>query len=410
LDVTNPTQVNELAPQSRLEADGTYSVTINSASNDRLMTALAAATPPSSPHSVSRNKPSNLRSASNQARFVVISPNEFSGLMQNFVNLRNTSGMRTMLVDVEDVYDEFNGGVRSADSIRSFLQYAKQNWSVKPDFVLFVGDASFDPRNYSGFGGHVYNRVPTMFVDTWNMEAVSDEMLADFNNDGVGEIATGRLPAKDLNELTGMLEKIMNTRPLTRSEINQRGVHFVSDAFTDYNFPAGSRNMATHFPSTVTVNYLDAGGQDAASVRSNIINRINSGPAVVNYFGHASVGTWSGSQIFRSDDVTSLTNSQGAPFMTMINCLNGDYAETTMVSLAEAAMKRRFGGASAVWAASGYNGAFDQEYYTKDFYQKVFTGMPLGEAARQTKMLYTNLDLRRTYVFFGDPTQPLVAQ
>ena len=65
-------------------------------------------------------------------------------------------------------------------------------------------------------------------------------------------------------------------------------------------------------------------------------------------------------------------------------------------------------GASSVWAASGYNGAFDQEYFTRDFYQKVFTGMPLGEAARQTKMLYSNLDLRRSYVFFGDPTQPLV--
>jgi hypothetical protein len=275
---------------------------------------------------------------------------------------------------------------------------------------MFVGDASVDPRNYSGLGGYVNNRVPTMFTDTWNMETVSDEMMVDFNGDSVGEIATGRLPAKNEAELTAMVEKIMNTRPLTRQEVSTRGVHFISDTFFDYNFMNGSRTMASYFPSTVTVNYSDFNGQDAAGFRSNIINRINGNPAIVNYFGHASVSSWSNSQIFRSLDVSSLTNSQSAPFMALINCLNGDYAETTLTSVAEAMMKRRGGGASAVWAASGYNGAFEQEYMTRDFYKKVFTGMPLGEAARQTKTLYPTTDLRRTYVFFGDPTQSLVIQ
>lgn len=71
-------------------------------------------------------------------------------------------------------------------------------------------------------------------------------------------------------------------------------------------------------------------------------------------------------------------------------------------------MKQRSGGANAVWASSGWNTADVQEYFARDFYQKVFTGMPVGEAARQAKMLYPVTDLRRTYIFFGDPTQPLV--
>jgi hypothetical protein len=408
LDVTNPSQISEVEPQSKIESDGDYSVTVNSASNARLMTAIGVATQPLAVASLTKNNPSDLRNTLNQGKFIVIAPNEYKNLLQNFCAARNASGIKTTFVDIEDIYDEFNNGVRSAEAIRSFLQYAKQNWAVKPDFVMFVGDASVDPRNYSGFGGYTYNRVPTMMVDTWNMETVSDEMLADFNNDGIGEIATGRLPAKDETELQAMLEKIANTRPLTRQEVSQRGVQFISDSYSDYNFPSGSRNMATFVPSTITVNYIDYTGQDVATLRNNIVNAINSGPAVVNYFGHASIGSWSNAQFFRSVDATSLSNSQNTPFMAMIDCLNGDYAESNMTSLAEAAIKQRYGGASAVWAASGYNGAFDQEYFTRDFYQKVFTGMPLGEAARQTKMLYSNLDLRRSYVFFGDPTQPLV--
>ncbi len=408
LDVTNPTQTNELAPQSRLESDGTYSVTINSVNNARLLTALGANAAPFAPVSLTKNNPSDLRNISNQAKFLVVAPVEFKALLQNLCNVRNAGGMQTMFVDIEDIYDEFNGGVKSAESIRSFLQFAKQSWAVKPDFVMFVGDASVDPKNYSGFGGYAYNRVPTMLVDTWNMETVSDEMMADFNGDNVGELATGRLPAKDEAELQAMLEKIMNTQPMTRAEINQRGVHFVSDSNLDYNFTGGSRNMATFIPSTVSINYLDSGGQDSTTVRNTIITRINTAPAIVNYFGHASIGSWSNAQIFRNIDAQSLSNSQGAPFMALINCLNGDYAESNMVSVAEALIKKQSGGASAVWASSGWNGAFDQEYMTRDFYKKVFTGMPLGEAARQTKMLYPITDLRRTYVYFGDPTQSLV--
>ena len=407
-DVTNPAQSADYLPASRLETDGTYTVTLASASSARLMLAQTENLPLYAAPPFIRNNPSDLKNVQNQAKFVVIAPFEFKNTLQSFCDLRTSRGIQTKFVDVQDIYDEFNNGVKSAEAIRAFLQFAKQNWTVKPDFAMFVGDASVDPRNYTGFGGDNNNRVPTLLVDTWNMETVSDEALADFNDDGVGEIAVGRLPAKDETELQTMLDKITAAVPMSRGQVNQRGVHFVSDGFGDYNFPAGSRNMATFFPATVTVNYLDSGGLDAATVRGDIINRINSGAAVINYFGHASIGTWSGAQIFRNVDAASLTNSPNSPFIAMIDCLNGDYAETNITGIAEAMMKQRGGGANAVWAASGWNLADDQEFFARDFYQKVFSGMPLGEAARRTKMLYPNIDLRRTYIFFGDPTQSLV--
>ncbi len=407
-DVTNPAQITEYAPASVLESDGTYSVTVASASSSRVMFAQCEDTQLLSATPLIRNIPSDLRNTQNQAKFVVIAPREFNKSLNDFCYLRRLRGMPTVLVDIEDIYDEFNDGVKSAEAIRSFLQFAKQNWAVKPDYAMFVGDASVDPRNYTGLGGYNNNRVPTMLTDTWNMETVSDEMLADFDNDSVGELAIGRLPAKDQDELESMLEKIINAEPLTRQGISERGVHFVSDSYLGYDFAAGSRNMATSIPTGISVNYLDRTTQDPLVLRADIVNRINSGAAVVNYFGHASIGAWTNAQIFRNADAQNLTNPKETPLMVMIDCLNGDFAETNINGVAEAVMKQRFGGANAVWASSGWNTADIQEYFARDFYQKVFTGMPLGEAARQAKMLYPVTDLRRTYIFFGDPTQSLV--
>jgi len=408
-DVTNPAQIIEYSPESKLETDGTYSVSIASSTTARLMLAQADSVGAFSATPLISNNPSDLRSTQNAAKFVVIAPLEFRKMLHDFILVRNIRNLQTIFVDVQDIYDEFNNGVCSAEAIRAFLQYAKQNWAVKPDFAMFVGDASVDPRNYSGQGGYESNRVPTMFVDTWNMETVSDEMMADFDGDGVGEIAVGRMPAKNEVELEAMLEKTLLAEPVPVQEINERGVYFVSDALIGYDFAAGSRNMATSIPSGIAVSYLDAEGQDPLVMREAIINRISSGAAIVNYFGHASIASWTGTQIFRSADAARLNNFKKAPFFAMIDCLNGDFAETNIDSLAESVMKKFRGGGHAVWASSGWNAAFDQEMMTKDFYQKAFTGMPLGEAARQTKMLYPIMDQRLTYVFFGDPTQPLVA-
>lgn len=408
-DVTNPAQVIEYAPESRQETDGTYTVTVAASSTPRVMlaqgdnSAMRTATP------LIRNEPSILRSTQNQGRLVVITPREFAKAFWELRDLRNWEGMPTQIVNVEDIYDEFNFGIPSAEAIKAFLQYARQNWTIKPDYVIFGGDGSIDPKNYSGQGGTVYNRVPTMFVDTWNMETVSDEMMVDFDGDDVGEISHGRFPANTIEQLDAMVQRAIAFSPMSGSELNRRGVHFVSDSLIGYDFAAGSRNAAGTIPGNVSINYLDRTTQDAGALRQDILNRINSGAAIVNYFGHAAVGSWTGAQILRSTDAASLVNQKRQPLMVMLACLNGDYAEAGIEGLAEALMKPTSGGALAIWAASGWNTAQAQEYMAREFYQRVFTGMRVGDAARQAKATTLFTDQKRTYVFFGDPTMRLVA-
>ena len=51
----------------------------------------------------------------------------------------------------EEIADEFGHGQPSAEAIRSFLAYAYQSWArPSPRYVLLLGDASYDPRNFVG--------------------------------------------------------------------------------------------------------------------------------------------------------------------------------------------------------------------------------------------------------------------
>lgn len=90
----------------------------------------------------------DLRSSPGPYNTLVIAHSDFlppvSGYLAQYISWREAQGYRILGADVRDVYDEFNGGLVSADAIRRFIRYGVENWGV--EFVLLVGDASEDHR------------------------------------------------------------------------------------------------------------------------------------------------------------------------------------------------------------------------------------------------------------------------
>jgi len=67
-------------------------------------------------------------------------------------NYRQDQGLRTSVVDVQDLYDEFNYGIANPSAIRDFLALAYSTWQAPaPTYVVLFGDGNFDPKNYLGF-------------------------------------------------------------------------------------------------------------------------------------------------------------------------------------------------------------------------------------------------------------------
>ncbi len=403
-DVTNPSAVTETAPESRLESDGSYSVTVPGTSSPRSLFVLGEPAQPLTIDPLIPNIASDLRNPLNEGRLIMITTQPMMKALYSYRDNREYNGLRTKIVDIEDIYDEFNNGIKSAGAIKSFLQFAKQNWAIKPDYVILAGESSSDPRNYSGLANESQNSVPTVFVDTWNIEAPSDEMLVDFTGDSLGEIAVGRLPAQDRDELSAMAEKLEALSGISASEIAGRGVAFVSDDNLGYNFANSSREMASTIPGTPNITFFDRAGQDPTSLRGQIVTKINSGVGIVNFFGHGSITSWTSAGLLRNVDASSMFNTKKPTMIVSLACLNGDSTVFGVQGFAEAMMKRNRGGAHTVWAASGWNGAYEEDLIGRDLYPRIFAGMRLGDAVREVKSRYPTVDMRRTFILYGDPS------
>ena len=167
---------------------------------------------------------------------LVITHPEFISELQDFVEFKETRGIRTKLVSIEDIYDGVYFECRGrddAEKIKYFIKDAYDNWHIR--YVLLVGSAKMIPVRY------VYLND---FSSTWEYERrfISDLYYADIydengnfsswdtNNNGffgeyrheIGdkkysddtypepEIAIGRLACRNKIELRNAINKIMN--------------------------------------------------------------------------------------------------------------------------------------------------------------------------------------------------------
>ena len=394
-DVTDPIATTEIAGVIDKQPSG-YSVTVDMAGEGSRKLLAMTSVRILQPISISQNLPSRLRQPANGADLLVITCRDLMSSLEPLASLRRDQGLSVTLVDIEDIYDEFSFGNKSPQAIKDFLAYATTSWKKTPRYVLFAGDASYDPRNYLGFGET--DLVPTRLIDTQFMETASDDWFADFNNDGLAEISIGRLAARTAEETTLMVNKLIR---YDQSKPSEEAL-LVADRNDGFNFEAASLAIEPLLIGLRATEVFRSRADDETA-KNLVIEALNRGQKIVNYAGHGSADAWRGG-LLTSNDATELENSRLTLFV-MMTCLNGYFDDPASGSLAEALMKSP-GGAVAVWASSGMTTADEQALMNRELYRQLFTnrGIALGEAIKRAKGAVSDGDVRRTWILLGDPT------
>ncbi|HTF38914.1 MAG TPA: C25 family cysteine peptidase, partial [Blastocatellia bacterium] len=381
-DVTDPGAVSEVAALAQLQKSG-YLVTVTAGDGrgDRLLLALTNGRV-SRPAAMSPNRPSTLRWPGQGADLIVISHRDYLDAVGPLKAVRESQGLSVAVVDVEDVYDEFSFGQKSPQAIRDFLAFASTGWQRPPRFVLLVGEGSLDPKGYLGFADSDF--VPTKLIDTRLMETASDDWFADFDGNGVAEMAIGRLPVRSAPEAATVIAKIIG---YDRSQ-SSNSVLLVADSNDGYDFGSMSSGLRDAIPQSMKVSEIHRGETDPASAQSELIAALGQGQKIVNYVGHGNVDQWRAS-LLTSGSARTLTNSQ-LPLFVMMTCLNGYFQDPVLESLAGSLMKAERGGAVAVWASSGMTTPADQSVLNQQMFRLVLDSanagsLTLGEATVKAK-------------------------
>ncbi len=408
VDVTDPSAVQIIRPA--MDGSGSaFAATVPAGDRGkaRRLVALPAARI-SQPAWLTLNQPSTLNSSANAGDLVIIAYKDFIPSLAPLVAQRQAQGYSVKVADIDDVYDEFSFGEHTSQAIHDFMSLAKNTWTRPPSYLLLVGDASYDPRNRLGFGS--FDLVPTKLVDTGTagaataLEAASDDALIDFDNNGVADIAVGRLPVRTVADANLVVSKIVNYAPANTGNkallvADTQGSYF-------FSFEAASDQVATTLPAGMTIQKVYRRLQPSdADARTNIIANLNSGQSVTVYSGHGSVDIWGGS-IFTGPDAAGLTNGNRLSFVVVMDCLNGYFDDPSLVSLAESFLAAPNGGAVASFASSGLTIPIGQHEMGFKMFQLLYSGSPMaiGDASRQAKSATADIDVRRTWILFGDPT------
>jgi hypothetical protein len=354
----------------------------------------------SQPLFFAKKKFTNLRAPSHQAEYIAITHPYFLPTAQQYTSfIASTYHVSTLLVDVNDIYDEFNYGFLAPQPIRDFLNATHVYWqSPKPQYVFLIGKASYDfYGNKARFAGAP--PVPDFIPSYGN--PVSDTWYTIWDSTGalIPQMSIGRVPAKSLDEFQSYFTKHQKYVSKGYDEWNKRYIFFSGGNFTDPVQLAQSKAVndaiINNYVAKPPIGGLIADFYKTASPISNfgpyspeyIQDAIDQGGVFISYLGHSGTQTWDNS----ITDIGQLANIRDRnPLITDFGCSTGKFAEPDVLSFSELAVNDLKGQAIAYVGNSSLGFTSTAYTFPQVFYKKLLidTSVSIGETHRLAKLDY----------------------
>lgn len=324
-------------------------------------------------------------------------------------------GYRTVVIDVEDLYDQFGYGIsQHSQALRNFGFFAKRHWKDLR-FILLLGQAiDYALIRQPGDPRRRQNLVPTFGTPG------SDQLLFSPNGSSVPLAAVGRLAASTPQEIEVYLDKVRTHEeglngPLTYSSQawRKRLLHLVGGDLTE---KAGFRLRMDDMAAELTNNGYGAEVRTVSrtsndpvqsSLSQEVIDAINEGVGIKTFLGHGGVTTTD----FGLDDPYLFENAGRYPLMFSLGCLSG-YISDFQNSLSERFVFAPKRGGIAYIATAGFASEGPLAVTTKKFYDLIggdLYGYPVGEILNEVRRTYDAFDdifyrsLLEQLTYHGDP-------
>jgi hypothetical protein len=384
---------------------------------------------PSNPTSISTQ---NLHGNVTGAKFLIITNKIFESAAQSLASYKETSApepMTTTIVDVDQIFNEFSCGMTDVTAIRDFIAYAYNNWQIPPDYVLFFGKGTYDPKNIQGSNNDYIpayeteeslNQIYSYTTDDYYVEVSGDDELID--------IPYGRITVENATDATSIISKIIQYETqINKGEWQnlislsaQDGWHGTAGWEGNVHTQA-SEILADNFvPASYDLNkiYLAAyntvftsDGRRIPDAYNAIINSINNGTLIMNWIGHGSPSLWADEEVFvQSTTIPQLHNSNYF-FCIAATCDFGYWDIPNYQSSSEELVLLNNAGSIGAFSScrltySNENNALDEDLFTQllsSSRDSNYLPVTLGQAVYFSKQDFNDVNAQK-YELIGDPT------
>ncbi len=239
-DVTDPYAVTglEVPPENIVEDGGVYSFTFRDSIAD---TTSYIAVAPGAVHDLGsgdmvHTPPPLLRATPGD--YLIICHPDFAGSMQPLIDHRESQGHTVVFATTDEVYDDFNNGMRSDAAVKRFIEYGF--FAYGSEYALLVGDSNVDrrglllnhpsdPSDVDYISSHAFlqrDRQGRNF-EIWPTELWFAEV--DGPDDELPDLYFGRLPVGSRQEIDGAIDKILTFENYEGSDPWKKRVLLVAD-------------------------------------------------------------------------------------------------------------------------------------------------------------------------------------
>jgi len=379
-------------------------------------------------------KNQNLHGTDGKSKFIIITAKDFLEQANRLKNYRaNESKVKisTTVIDVDDIFNEFSCGMKDPSGIRNFLRYAFDNWSVKPEYVLLLGDGNYDYKNIEGTNKNFVIPYETNeFLSEIYSYASDDYYASIIGNDWSADLAVGRLTVQSSADAKNIIDKIIEYETNSQrgawhnlitliaddgltSEGNDGSEHTgYSEDLANVYIPGSFELKKIYLAAYPTV--ITGLGRRKPDVNQAIINAINDGTILLNYIGHGNPEVLAHEQVFVQSTAIPQLKNKDYFFLSAATCDFGYWDNTGNQSSAEELVLKENSGAIGAFSSdrpvySNDNAALNQLFYTNMLSSKRDTlNLPIciGKAYYLTKSVNHNPNSLKFHLF-ADPTMRL---
>ncbi|MCR5659840.1 MAG: type IX secretion system sortase PorU [Bacteroidales bacterium] len=347
-------------------------------------------------------------------------------------------GLNSIVVDVNEIYNEFSTGVPDPTGIRDFVRMVYLRSAGNLKYLTLFGKASFDFRNIQGAGQNYVPCYETMSNPEYELSFCTDDYYGLMDNEegvncnGKVDLGIGRISVTTVEEAETVLKKIKHSDDLAavHGDWKTNLLLFADDEQSSY-----IENSETYYkmsdtlcpPLTAKKVYCGAypvvnttSGVEIPGANADIMRALSDGALVMLYTGHGGVKGLTGDNVFTNSDIAELRNYDKMPFIFTATCEFAKYDNPLLVSAGELMLLSPRGGTVAMLTACrptvGFNNVKLGKALMIVLYQREREGGALrfGDIIRMAKADSDNYTISApmenkniSFVFLGDPAMRL---